>query len=106
MNDSTDRNRFYLNLLKASERTKGTSLLSKEDQKGYEDALRSDTSFRSSKLDKKKKEAKAKAKAKADAEAKAKADALEKEKNEAAVYKVDQKRGNQAPIKVKQYAIL
>jgi hypothetical protein len=96
MNDSTDRNRFYINLLKASERTKGTSALSKEDQKGYEDALRSDTSFRSSKLDKKKKEAKAKAKAKADAEAKAKADALKKEMKEAEVFKVDQKRGNQA----------
>ena len=95
MDDSTDRNRFYLNLLRASERTKGTSILSKEDQKGYEDALRSDTSFRSSKLDKKKKEAKAKAKAKADAEAKAKADALKKEMEEAEVFKVDQKRGNQ-----------
>ena len=95
MNDSTDRNRFYLNLLRASERTKGTSLLSKEEQKGYEDALRSDTSYRSSKLDKKKKEAEAKAKAKADAEAKAKADALKKEMEEAAVYKVDKRRGNQ-----------
>ena len=89
MNDSTDRNRFYLNLLKASERTKGTSLLSKEEQKGYEDALRSDTSYRSSKLDKKKKEAKA------DAEAKAKADALKKEMKEAAVYKKQKSRGNQ-----------
>tara|TARA_B110000046_G_scaffold17627_1_gene16910 strand:+ start:1344 stop:3194 length:1851 start_codon:yes stop_codon:yes gene_type:complete len=95
MNDSTDRNRFYLNLLKASERTKGTSLLSKEEQKGYEDALRSDTSYRSSKLDKKKKEAEAKAKAKADAEAKAKADALKKEMKEAAVYKKQKSRGNQ-----------
>ena len=96
MNDSTDRNRFYINLLKASERTKGTSVLSKEEQKGYEDALRSDTSYRSSKLDKKKKEAEAKAKAKADAEAKAKADALKKEMEQAAVYKKDKKRGNQA----------
>jgi hypothetical protein len=95
MNDSTDRNRFYLNLLRASERTKGTSILSKNEQKGYEDALRNDTSFRSSKLDKKKKEAEAKAKEKADAKAKAEAEALEKEKNEAEVFKVDQKRGNQ-----------
>lgn len=95
MNDSTDRNRFYLNLLRASERTKGTSILSKKEQKGYEDALRNDTSFRSSKLDKKKKEAEAKAKEKADAKAKAEAEALEKEKNEAEVFKVDQKRGNQ-----------
>jgi len=86
MNDSTDRNRFYLNLLRASKRTEGTSILSKKEQKGYEDALRNDTSFRSSKLDKKKKEA--------EAIAKEKADALKKEMEEAAVYKRSVKRNS------------